>query len=101
MSAAGFSRGAPKRLLDAIETAIPTGAVMPRDQAQALVEKVVKMSKADAVTVSVSRSASFRMTGACRWGSRCDRDAGRLLTRLLAPKPTCPDEAGDNAAVSR
>ncbi|HET7614218.1 MAG TPA: TldD/PmbA family protein [Gemmatimonadaceae bacterium] len=54
MSAAGFSRGAPKRLLDAVETAIPTGAVMPRDQAQALVEKVVKMSKADAVTVSVN-----------------------------------------------
>lgn len=54
MSRSGISRGEPKRLLDAARSAIPAGAVMPREQAQALVEKVVKMSKADSITVNVT-----------------------------------------------
>ena len=47
------SRGAPKRLLEKAP-AIPEGAVMPRAQAQSLIEKVVKMSKADEVALSVT-----------------------------------------------
>jgi predicted Zn-dependent protease len=43
----------PKRLIEAA-SAIPDGAIMTREQAQALVEKVVKMSKADDVIVGVN-----------------------------------------------
>jgi len=43
----------PKRLLEAA-SAMPDGAIMTREQAQALVEKVVKMSKADDVIVGVN-----------------------------------------------
>jgi len=50
MSRSEFSRK-PRRL---IERVIPDGAVMPREMAQALVEKVVKMSKADDVQVNVN-----------------------------------------------
>ena len=42
----------PKSLFDASEY-MPEGAVMTRDKAQALVEKIVKMSKADGISVSV------------------------------------------------
>src|SRR5688572_2894364 len=49
-----FSRGEPKRLLDKAAASVPEGAVMPRDQAQALIEKVVKMSKADQISVSLN-----------------------------------------------
>ena len=42
----------PKSLFDAPEY-MPEGAVMTRDKAQALVEKIVKMSKADGISVSV------------------------------------------------
>jgi predicted Zn-dependent protease len=44
-------RGAPRRLIDTAEP--PNGAVLSREEAQSLVERVVKMSKADAVKVSV------------------------------------------------
>ncbi len=45
----------PKRLLEtAAAAAMPEGAVMTREQAQAIVEKVVKMSKADEISVSVN-----------------------------------------------
>ncbi len=54
MSRSGYSRGEPKRLLDAGAESMPEGAVMPREQAQALVEKVVKLSKADEVSVNLN-----------------------------------------------
>ncbi|HUF27436.1 MAG TPA: TldD/PmbA family protein [Gemmatimonadaceae bacterium] len=41
---------APKRLLETV----PDGAVLTRDQAQALIQRVIGMSKADAVQVSVT-----------------------------------------------
>src|SRR3954466_13331137 len=53
MSAA-YSRGAPKRLLEKAAAAMPEGAVMTREQAQAVIEKVVKMSKADDVSVNIN-----------------------------------------------
>jgi predicted Zn-dependent protease len=49
----GFFRGAPRRLLDDAAAHMPEGAVMPREKAQALIEKIVKMSKADGIGVSV------------------------------------------------
>ena len=54
MSRSGNSREAPRRLLDAATAMMPDGAVMPREQAQALIEKVVKMSKADEISVNVT-----------------------------------------------
>jgi predicted Zn-dependent protease len=54
MSRSGYSRGEPKRLLENAAASIPEGAVMPREQAQALVEKVVKMSKADEVSMNIN-----------------------------------------------
>jgi predicted Zn-dependent protease len=47
-------RGAPRRLLDKAATYLPEGAIMARDQAQALVEKIAKMSKADDVQVNIN-----------------------------------------------
>lgn len=44
----------PKRLLAAASSAMPDGAIMTRDQAQALIQKVVKMSKAEEVIVGVN-----------------------------------------------
>ena len=44
----------PKRLLEMAASAMPEGAVMGREQAQALIEKVVKMSKADEIGVNVN-----------------------------------------------
>ena len=44
----------PKSLLDRAASLIPDGAVMPREQAHALVEKVVKMSKADEISVNLT-----------------------------------------------
>ncbi len=43
----------PSRLLDRDGTELPNGAVLSRDEAQALVERVVKMSKADAIEVQI------------------------------------------------
>ena len=54
MSRAAYWRGEPKRLLEAAASYMPEGAVMTRDQAQALIDKVVKMSKADEVGVNVN-----------------------------------------------
>jgi predicted Zn-dependent protease len=54
MSRSGNYRGEPKRLLKGTAAYIPDGAVMPREQAQALIEKVVKMSKADEISVNVN-----------------------------------------------
>lgn len=45
---------APRRLVSPLGAAIPAGAVLTREDAQALVERVVRMSKADTVKVSVS-----------------------------------------------
>ena len=53
MTAFNFSPK-PKSLFGNAATLIPEGAVMPRDQAQALVEKVVKMSKADEISVNLT-----------------------------------------------
>ena len=46
-------RGEPRRLLESAEPMLPEGAVMTREQAQAVVEKVRKLSKADEVIVNV------------------------------------------------
>jgi predicted Zn-dependent protease len=54
MSRSGYSRGEPKRLLEKAAALVPEGAVMPREQTQALIEKVVKMSKADEISVNVN-----------------------------------------------
>jgi len=43
----------PARLLDRDGTPVPNGAVLSRDEAQALIERVVKMSKADAIEVQI------------------------------------------------
>ncbi len=48
------SRGEPKRLLENAKALIPAGAVMTREQAQALVQKIAAMSKADVISVSVN-----------------------------------------------
>ena len=54
MSSSEFSRTAPRRLIERAEGTMPEGAVMPRDQAQALIDKVVKMSKADEVFLNIN-----------------------------------------------
>jgi predicted Zn-dependent protease len=54
MSRSGDSRGEPKRLLERAAALMPEGAVMPREQAQAIIEKVVKMSKADEVSMNIN-----------------------------------------------
>ena len=56
MSRSGNSREAPRRLVDRAAALMPEGAVMPREQAQALLEKVVKMSKADEVSMNINSS---------------------------------------------
>ena len=48
------SRTEPRRLIENAGRVIPDGAVMPREMAQALIDKVTKMSKADDVTVNVT-----------------------------------------------
>ena len=47
-------RREPRRLIERAAAMMPEGAVMPREMAQALVEKVVRMSKADDVQVNVT-----------------------------------------------
>jgi len=44
----------PKRLLEMAAPAMPEGAVMGREQAQALMAKIVKMSKADEISVNIN-----------------------------------------------
>jgi predicted Zn-dependent protease len=53
MSSSGTFKGDPKRLLDRAAEYMPEGAVMTREKSQALIEKIVKMSKADGISVSV------------------------------------------------
>lgn len=53
MSHSSNSAREPKRLLEAA-SAMPEGAIMTREQAQALIDKTVKMSKADEVIVGVN-----------------------------------------------
>ena len=48
------ARREPRRLIERAAAMMPEGAVMPREMAQALVEKVVRMSKADDVQVNVT-----------------------------------------------
>ena len=43
----------PKRLLEPAPTLVPAGSVLSREEAQSLVERVVKMSKADEIQVNV------------------------------------------------
>jgi len=54
MSNSRIYRGEPKRLIESADAAMPEGAVMTREQAQAIVEKVVKMSKADEISVNLN-----------------------------------------------
>jgi len=44
----------PRRLLERAGASIPDAAVMPREMAQSLIEKVTKMSKADDIQVNVN-----------------------------------------------
>jgi predicted Zn-dependent protease len=53
MSRSEFFRGSPRRLMDHAAEYMPEGAVMTREKSQALIEKIVKMSKADSIEVSV------------------------------------------------
>ncbi|HEY8165850.1 MAG TPA: TldD/PmbA family protein [Gemmatimonadaceae bacterium] len=53
MSAVITRRGDPIRLIDSDRRLLPEGAVMTREQSQALVEKIVKMSKADEIAVNL------------------------------------------------
>jgi len=53
MSSSGTFRGDPKRLLDRAPEYMPEGAVMTREKSQALIEKIVKMSKADGISASI------------------------------------------------
>jgi len=53
MSRGNFSRE-PRRLMERAESVIPESAVMARDAAQSLIEKVTKMSKADDIQVNVN-----------------------------------------------
>ncbi len=54
MSRSENSRGEPKRLLEKAAASIPEGAVMPRGEAQALLEKIIKMSKAEEISVNIN-----------------------------------------------
>ncbi len=54
MSRSATFRGEPERLLERTAELMPEGAVMTRDQAQSLIEKVVKMSKADEIGVNLN-----------------------------------------------
>ena len=54
MSRSKTFRGEPKRLLEKAADYMPEGAVMPREQAQALIAKIVKMSRADEVSVNIN-----------------------------------------------
>ena len=54
MSRSSDSRGEPKRLLEKAAAPMPEGAVMPREMAQSIIEKIVKMSKADEISVNVN-----------------------------------------------
>jgi len=53
MSRPGSFSGSPQRLLDNAAEYMPEGAVMTRERSQALIEKIVKMSKSDGIAVSV------------------------------------------------
>lgn len=54
MSRSAYWTGEPKRLLEKAASYMPEGAVMAREQAQAVIEKVVKLSKADEVSVNIN-----------------------------------------------
>ncbi len=53
MTARGVFRGSPARLIERSTEYMPEGAVMTRERSQALIEKIVKMSKSDGIAVSV------------------------------------------------
>jgi len=54
MSRSRILAGDPRRLIETADSVMPEGAVMTREQAQAVVEKVVKMSKADEISVNLN-----------------------------------------------
>ena len=45
--------GAPRRLLEREDAAVPPGAILTREEAQALIERIKKMSQAEAIKVSI------------------------------------------------
>jgi predicted Zn-dependent protease len=49
-------RRAPVRLIDKNASAIPAGAILTREQAQNIIERAIKMSKADSISVNVGSS---------------------------------------------
>ena len=54
MSRSSNSAREPKRLVEVGASAMPAGAIMTREQAQALIDKTIKMSKAEEVVVGVN-----------------------------------------------
>jgi predicted Zn-dependent protease len=56
VSRATFEMRAPVRLIDDTASAIPAGAILTREQTQNIIERAVKMSKADSISVNVGSS---------------------------------------------
>ena len=54
MSRESNRRREPRRLIEASESAMPAGALMSREQCEALVKKIVSFSKADEISVNVN-----------------------------------------------
>jgi predicted Zn-dependent protease len=84
MSGPGFTRGAPQRLLDRGAAMMPEGAVMSRDKAQALVEKIVKMSRADGIAVSVDSG----YTANIRFAANMMSTAGGVINSQIGIEST-------------
>ncbi|MGZ3436086.1 MAG: TldD/PmbA family protein [Gemmatimonadaceae bacterium] len=84
MSVPGVVRAAPKRLLDRAAAMMPEGAVMTREKAQALVEKIVKMSKADGISVSVDSG----YTANIRFAANVMSTAGGVINSQIGIEST-------------
>ncbi len=80
----------PKRLLDAPRSArmTPAGAVFSREEAQAICQRVVKMSRADAINVGVSSNytANLRFAANQMSTSGAIVDAQVAVTSSFGPK---------------
>jgi predicted Zn-dependent protease len=84
MSVPGVVRAAPKRLLDRAAAMMPEGAVMTREKAQALIEKIVKMSKADGISVSVDSG----YTANIRFAANVMSTAGGVINSQIGIEST-------------
>ena len=71
---------APKSLRDVVPAAVPSGALLSRAEAQAVIEQVVKMSKADSINVSLGTN----WTGNVRFADNQMSTAGSVVDAGLA-----------------